>query len=88
MDGATASCDAQTDAMIQDTLHAAFKNSTVLTIAHRLHTIAGCDKVLVMDAGVVIEQDSPSQLMQIEEGKFRAMCERSGDIERLKELMQ
>ena len=88
MDEATASCDAHTDALIQDTLHAAFGNSTVLTIAHRLHTIVGCDKVLVMDAGRVAEQGSPSQLMQIEGGKFRGMCERSGDIERLRELMQ
>jgi ABC-type multidrug transport system fused ATPase/permease subunit len=89
MDEATASCDAQTDAMIQDTLYASFKDSTVLTIAHRLHTIISCDKVLVLDAGNILEQGSPLELLNnYPNGRFKAMCEGSGDIERLRSMAE
>lgn len=63
MDEATANVDPQTDALIQTTIRQKFINCTVLTIAHRLHTVMDSDKVLVMDAGNAVEFDSPYELL-------------------------
>ncbi|XP_033104385.1 ATP-binding cassette sub-family C member 9-like, partial [Anneissia japonica] len=64
MDEATASIDMQTDAILQDVVATAFKNRTVLTIAHRIATILNSDKILVLDAGRMIEFDTPNALME------------------------
>ena len=84
MDEATASIDYATDGKIQDTLRDV-KESTILTIAHRLQTIIDYDKVLVLDKGKVIEYDAPWELILQEGGVFRGMCEMSGDLEALTE---
>lgn len=84
MDEATASIDYATDSKIQDTLRDV-KESTILTIAHRLQTIIDYDKVLVLDKGKVIEYDAPWELISREGGIFRGMCEMSGDLEALTE---
>lgn len=80
MDEATASIDYATDGKIQGTLRE-LKESTIITIAHRLQTIIDYDKVLVLDQGEVIEYDSPWELIKKEGGSFRAMCEMSGDMD-------
>jgi ABC-type multidrug transport system fused ATPase/permease subunit len=77
-DEATASVDGETDALIQRTIRANFKDSTVLTIAHRLNTILDSTKVLVMEDGKVKEFDSPANLMNIPNGVFRAMVTEAG----------
>lgn len=84
MDEATASIDYATDGKVQDTLREV-KESTILTIAHRLQTIIDYDKVLVLDKGRVVEYDSPWELISREGGIFRGMCEMSGDMESLTE---
>jgi len=63
-----ASClqvDTATDALIQRTIRTAFQRCTVLTIAHRLDTIADYDRVMVLAAGRVAEFDPPAALMQV-----------------------
>ena len=50
---------------MQATVRTAFKRCTVLTVAHRLHTIADCDRVLILDAGTVKEYDSPAKLLKV-----------------------
>ncbi|KAI9235563.1 MAG: hypothetical protein BYD32DRAFT_420917 [Podila humilis] len=85
LDEATASVDHETDARIQATIREEFKQSTLLTIAHRLRTIIDFDKVLVMDHGKVVQFDTPLTLIR-EEGIFRGMCQRSGEFELLLEM--
>lgn len=87
MDEATASIDYVTDGKIQDTLREV-KESTIITIAHRLQTIIDYDKVLVLDKGKLIEYDAPWELITTEGSIFRGMCEMSGDLEKLVEGAQ
>ncbi|XP_016974443.1 probable multidrug resistance-associated protein lethal(2)03659 [Drosophila rhopaloa] len=63
MDEATANVDPQTDALIQSTIRKKFRDCTVLTIAHRLNTIIDSDKVMVLDAGNLVEFGSPYELL-------------------------
>eukprot|EP00835_Amoeboradix_gromovi_P004801 NODE_399_length_9361_cov_0.420428.p4 type:complete len:181 gc:universal NODE_399_length_9361_cov_0.420428:3423-3965(+) len=78
MDEATANIDTKTDEHIQKMIRTEFKDSTIICIAHRLRTIIDFDKVLVMDAGKVIEYDSPRQLLQ-NKGLFYNMCMESNE---------
>ncbi|KAF8428575.1 hypothetical protein EV426DRAFT_584868 [Tirmania nivea] len=78
-DEATASIDYLTDSKIQTTIRQL--ESTTITIAHRLNTVIYYDKVLVLDQGKVKEFAHPYELLQIEKGLFRAMCEQSGELE-------
>jgi ABC-type multidrug transport system fused ATPase/permease subunit len=80
MDEATASIDYATDAKIQETLRE-LRDSTIITIAHRLQTIIDYDKVLVLDHGRVIEFDHPWELINKENGLFRGMCDNSGNMD-------
>lgn len=79
MDEATASVDSATDSFIQETVRTQFKDCTVLEIAHRLHTVMDADRVLVMDAGRVVEFDTPTNLLKIPNGVFLGLVEATGD---------
>ncbi|KAF9541718.1 hypothetical protein EC957_002737 [Mortierella hygrophila] len=83
MDEATASVDFETDLKIQTTIREEMADATILTIAHRIRTIADFDRVLVMNAGEVAEFDKPLTLMRKEDGLFRSMCERSTELDAL-----
>lgn len=78
MDEATANVDPQTDALIQVTIRSKFAGCTILTIAHRLNTVMDSDKVLVMDAGRVVEFKSPYQLLTEPESMFYSMVKEMG----------
>lgn len=102
MDEATASCDPDTDSLIQvkclapytpcpslecvyepliipqRTVRQHFRDVTILTVAHRLPTIIDYDKVLVMNAGVVAEYDTPHALLHRPGGIFNDMVESTG----------
>lgn len=68
----------RTDALIQKTIQDKFAECTVLTVAHRLHTIIESDKILVLDNGEIIEFDHPHLLLQNEKSIFRQMVEETG----------
>ncbi|KAL5315383.1 hypothetical protein ACEPPN_016250 [Leptodophora sp. 'Broadleaf-Isolate-01'] len=73
LDEATSNVDAETDKLMQDLIRAEFKDHTVLTIAHRLDTILDSDMILVLDGGRLVEFGPPLELVQNEDGIFRAM---------------
>ncbi|KAK8553909.1 hypothetical protein V6N12_030888 [Hibiscus sabdariffa] len=78
LDEATAAVDVQTDAFIQKTIREEFKTCTMLVIAHRLNTIIDCDQILVLDAGQVLEHNSPEKLLANEESAFSKMVQSTG----------
>ncbi|KAL4914338.1 P-loop containing nucleoside triphosphate hydrolase protein [Aspergillus aurantiobrunneus] len=81
LDEATSAVDMETDALIQQSIRSEFGrcDSSLLVIAHRLSTIADFDKILVLDAGRVVEWGPPRELLGIEGGVFKGLVERSGE---------
>ncbi|KAJ7399194.1 Canalicular multispecific organic anion transporter 1 [Pitangus sulphuratus] len=77
LDEATAAVDLETDHLIQTTIRSEFADCTVLTIAHRLHTIMDSNRVMVLQAGQIVEFDSPEELLQ-KQGIFSAMAKDAG----------
>ncbi|XP_054839830.1 ATP-binding cassette sub-family C member 5 isoform X3 [Eublepharis macularius] len=73
LDEATAAMDSETDLLIQETIREAFADCTMLTIAHRLHTVLGSDRIMVLMQGQVMEFDTPSALLSNENSRFYAM---------------
>ncbi|TMS35379.1 hypothetical protein L596_002794 [Steinernema carpocapsae] len=74
LDEATAAVDLATDALIQETIRKEFRNSSVLTIAHRLKTILDYDRVLVLDKGEMKEFDTPQALLSDTTSTFYSMA--------------
>lgn len=62
LDEATASLDVENETQIQKAISKLVKDKTVLIIAHRMRTVAGADKLIVLKDGVVAEQGSPDEL--------------------------
>ena len=58
-------CLVLTSGAVQRTVREAFAECTVLTVAHRLHTIIDYDRILVLEAGQALEFGSPQELMQV-----------------------
>ncbi|KAJ8684018.1 hypothetical protein QAD02_019810 [Eretmocerus hayati] len=78
LDEATANVDPHTDELIQKAVRRKFANCTVLIIAHRLNTVMDSNKILVMEAGQVVEFDHPHILLQKEDGVFHSMVQQTG----------
>ncbi|NWX83397.1 MRP1 protein, partial [Nothoprocta pentlandii] len=77
LDEATASVDTETDHLVQSTIRREFHNCTILTIAHRLHTIMDSERVLVLETGRILEFDTPHNLLQ-QQGAFSEMAAEAG----------
>ena len=86
MDEATASIDYITDAKIQAAIRK-LRNTTIITIAHRLQTVIDYDKVLILDQGKVVEFEHPYNLLRNASGGslFKEMCQKSGNFEELQQ---
>ncbi len=82
LDEATSNVDTQTDEQIQQIIRAKFADTTVITVAHRLNTIADYDWVLVMSEGRIVEAGTPWELLG-KGGVFSSMVAQTGDNAKL-----
>ncbi|SCU90191.1 LADA_0F02432g1_1 [Lachancea dasiensis] len=78
LDEATAAVDVETDQVIQETIRTAFKDRTILTIAHRINTILDSDRVIVLEQGQIAEFDTPENLLKNSESLFYSLCHEAG----------
>ncbi|KAJ3004980.1 hypothetical protein HKX48_000967, partial [Thoreauomyces humboldtii] len=78
MDEATASVDQTADALIQESIKTHFASATVLVIAHRLNSIVEADRILVLDAGVRCEFDTPHTLLSNPSSLFSKLAHATG----------
>ena len=78
LDEATASVDPENDKLIQKTIRNKFFECTVLTIAHRLHTVVDSDRLLVMDAGQAVELGHPFELPHRPGSYLRQFVDKTG----------
>ena len=76
MDEATSSVDYNTEKLIQKTILNTLKGSTILTIAHRIKTILGYDRIFVLDKGELIEEGNPKKLIELK-GNFYQLYSKS-----------
>jgi ATP-binding cassette, subfamily C (CFTR/MRP), member 1 len=77
VDEASSATDVTTDAALQSAIRKCFHDSTVLTIAHRVHTIIDSDRVLVLDAGRIVELDTPEALLAKTDSVFASLVRHS-----------
>ncbi|XP_023316090.1 multidrug resistance-associated protein 4 isoform X1 [Trichogramma pretiosum] len=78
LDEATANVDPCTDELIQKTVKKKFEDCTILTIAHRLHTVIDSDRIMVIDEGTVAEFDHPHILLTKKKGFLYDNVQQSG----------
>ena len=78
LDEATASVDFVTDSLIQQTIRSEFSDCTIITIAHRLKTIADSDRILSMDKGRVVEFDTPEKLLNDPKSIYFSLASKAG----------
>jgi ATP-binding cassette subfamily B protein len=72
MDEATASLDVDNESLIQEAISELIKDKTVLIIAHRMRTVDGADKIVVLKNGTVAESGNPSEL-KVKDGIYNHM---------------
>ncbi len=75
LDEATSALDNKSEAVVQKALDNLIKNKTVFVIAHRLSTIKNADRIAVINEGELVELGNHEQLMNIENGQYRALYE-------------
>lgn len=72
LDEATASLDVENESLIQEALSRLIQNKTVLIIAHRMRTVSGADKIVVLKEGHVVQQGTPRELWE-QDGIYQNM---------------
>ena len=77
MDEATSSIDYDTENLIQNAILTTLKDSTVITIAHRIKTILDYDRIFVFESGQLIEKGSPKELIENKNGHFYSLYSQS-----------
>jgi ATP-binding cassette subfamily B protein len=75
LDEATSALDSESELLIRDALHNLIKNKTTIVIAHRLSTIREMDRIIVIENGKIIEDDTHQELINKEEGAYKKLWE-------------
>ncbi|KAF8610640.1 P-loop containing nucleoside triphosphate hydrolase protein [Ceratobasidium sp. AG-I] len=88
LDEATAAIDYDTDTAIQTSIRTELNDKTLIIVAHRLQTICDADKIMVLEAGKIIEFDSPAALLQKENGAFKLLVDESTDKDALYAMLK
>ena len=78
LDEVSSNVDWKTDELMQEVIGSKFEGRTIISIAHRLETIFGCDVAVVMEGGRVVEVGNPTELVEKEGGMFKGMYEEKG----------
>lgn len=68
----------RTDSLIQKTIRDRFADCTILTVAHRINTVLDNDRIMVLDAGKIVEFDNPRKLLQNPLGYFAKLAADAG----------
>jgi ABC-type multidrug transport system fused ATPase/permease subunit len=79
LDEATSSLDSESEALVQDAMHALMRGRTTLVIAHRLSTVRELDRILVFDQGRVVEDGNHSALLRLKDGIYRRLVEHQAE---------
>ena len=80
MDEATSNIDNKTDIMIQNAVDKIFKDSTLITIAHKIPELNKYDKIMIFDEGCLIEYDTPNNLLKKNNGIFKQLYNVNSNI--------
>ncbi|KAJ8684219.1 hypothetical protein QAD02_020011 [Eretmocerus hayati] len=88
LDEATANLDPTTEALIRETIDTKFAECTVLHVAHRLESVIGSDRVLVVDEGRIAEFDRPQALLQRQDSALTKLANSTGEetLQQLRKL--
>ncbi|XP_023240929.1 multidrug resistance-associated protein 1-like [Centruroides sculpturatus] len=78
LDEATASVDLETDQFVHNTIREVFSHCTIITIAHRLHTVIECDRIIVLSNGCIVEDGPPQRLLRDSSSYFYSMARDAG----------
>uniref|UniRef100_A0A146KSC1 Putative multidrug resistance-associated protein lethal(2)03659 n=1 Tax=Lygus hesperus TaxID=30085 RepID=A0A146KSC1_LYGHE len=82
LDEATANVDKKTENIIQRAMKISFADTTVITIAHRIHTVMECDVIIVMENGRIKQIGQPHELIREGHGPFYSLVKESNDFRR------
>ncbi len=75
LDEASASLDVENETVIQEALSRLIRNKTVMVIAHRMRTVSGADKIVVLSDGTIAEEGSPKELLAQKDSAFHRMAQ-------------
>ncbi len=75
LDEASASLDVENETVIQEALSRLIRNKTVMVIAHRMRTVSGADKIVVLSDGTIAEEGSPRDLLARKDSAFHRMAQ-------------